>query len=317
MPAPDARVPGYLGRILRPGAAPVGTCFQVAPGMLVTACHVLDDLGAAEPGAVVRVDALAGGPAAADARVATAGPAHDLAVLVRDDPLPASVAGVARDGRDGQAGRCRRHRRGPGGRPRPRVRLAGRARRVAGRGDARRPGSGWDGCRRASVLPGMSGAPVRRLADDVVVGVVSARYNSADGWLRDSVWVARTEHLEHAAGRTGRRGDRRPAAAGRGGGRPVLRDRRRPYACAAPGTTCRPATVECARAWSTRCTTYGGSGPAPGAAGAGRGGGRAAGRAVAAASRASCSPSRSCPTWWPGRCGSCYGERRRSSCPYG
>lgn len=29
----------------------------------------------------------------------------------------------------------------------------------------------------------------------MVVGVVSARYNSADGWLRDSVWVARVEDL--------------------------------------------------------------------------------------------------------------------------
>ena len=47
-------------------------------------------------------------------------------------------------------------------------------------------------------MRGMSGAPV--LADQpgpapVVVGVVSARYNSADGWGRDSVWVARTEDL--------------------------------------------------------------------------------------------------------------------------
>jgi tetratricopeptide (TPR) repeat protein len=48
----------------------------------------------------------------------------------------------------------------------------------------------------AAVLRGMSGAPVRRVADDVVVGVVSGRYNSADGWLRDSVWVARTESLQ-------------------------------------------------------------------------------------------------------------------------
>ena len=44
-------------------------------------------------------------------------------------------------------------------------------------------------------MPGMSGAPVRRLRDDVVVGVVSGRYNSADGWLRDTVWVARCERL--------------------------------------------------------------------------------------------------------------------------
>ena len=29
----------------------------------------------------------------------------------------------------------------------------------------------------------------------MVVGVVSARYNSADGWLEHSVWVARSEDL--------------------------------------------------------------------------------------------------------------------------
>ena len=41
-----------------------------------------------------------------------------------------------------------------------------------------------------AVMKGMSGAPVRRKADDVVVGIVSGRYNSADDWLRNSVWVA-------------------------------------------------------------------------------------------------------------------------------
>ena len=41
----------------------------------------------------------------------------------------------------------------------------------------------------------MSGGPVRCQSDGVIVGVVSARYNSADGWLRDSVWIARTENL--------------------------------------------------------------------------------------------------------------------------
>ena len=44
-------------------------------------------------------------------------------------------------------------------------------------------------------MRGMSGAPVRRSEDDLLVGIVSSRYNSQDGWLRDSVWVARTEHL--------------------------------------------------------------------------------------------------------------------------
>ena len=47
----------------------------------------------------------------------------------------------------------------------------------------------------SAVVPGMSGAPVIRDRDGTVTGVVSGRYNSADGWLRDSVWVARTEDL--------------------------------------------------------------------------------------------------------------------------
>ena len=57
--AADGRVPGYLGRVLAGGDTPVGTCFQVAPGVLVTAWHVLDDIGAAEHKAEVRVDPLA------------------------------------------------------------------------------------------------------------------------------------------------------------------------------------------------------------------------------------------------------------------
>jgi hypothetical protein len=44
-------------------------------------------------------------------------------------------------------------------------------------------------------MKGMSGAPVRRRSDDHVVGVVSARYNSGDGWLAHSVWVARSEDV--------------------------------------------------------------------------------------------------------------------------
>ena len=56
-------MPGYLGRVLDGGGAPVGTCFQVAPGVLVTAWHVLDDIGAAAEGTCVQVDPLASGKA--------------------------------------------------------------------------------------------------------------------------------------------------------------------------------------------------------------------------------------------------------------
>jgi hypothetical protein len=87
----DARVPGYLGRVLDGGGAPVGTCFQVAPGVLVTAWHVLDDIGAAADGACVRIDPLAGGEAF-DAAVARLDSRRDLAVLTCAASLPA-VAG--------------------------------------------------------------------------------------------------------------------------------------------------------------------------------------------------------------------------------
>ena len=71
-----------------------------------------------------------------------------------------------------------------------------------------------------AVVPGMSGAPVIRDGDGAVAGVVSGRYNSADGWLAGTVWVARTEDLavlldgvaerRAAAGAAGRAGG--PAA---------------------------------------------------------------------------------------------------------
>lgn len=56
----DSRVPGYLGRVLDADGTAVGTCFQVAAGVLVTAWHVLNDLDAGDPGATVSVDALNG-----------------------------------------------------------------------------------------------------------------------------------------------------------------------------------------------------------------------------------------------------------------
>src|SRR5207244_3174187 len=82
-------VPGYLGRILDDGA-PVGTCFQVAPGVLVTAWHVLNDIGAAAPDSPVQVDPLPGGDPF-EATVARLDATHDLAVLVSGTSLPATA----------------------------------------------------------------------------------------------------------------------------------------------------------------------------------------------------------------------------------
>ena len=90
-------VPCYLGRVLDASGAPVGTCFQVEPGLLVTAWHVLVDLDAGDVGGVVLVDGLPPGDAAAvPAEVVRVDPVHDLAVLRRSVPLPASVVGLVR-----------------------------------------------------------------------------------------------------------------------------------------------------------------------------------------------------------------------------
>lgn len=187
---PDVQAPLYLGRVLGPGGA-VGTCFQVTRGVLVTACHVLDGLGAAAEGAALRIDPLAGGEAR-EARVLRLDPVHDLAVITADPPLPA-VAGPL----------------GKTSHVKPRENVSATAHGVVrDRHDYRflEVQGEWSGatmrdglmlgCMTASrVLPGMSGAPVIRDRDRSVIGVISSRYNSADGWLAGNVWVARTEDL--------------------------------------------------------------------------------------------------------------------------
>jgi S1-C subfamily serine protease len=88
-------VPGFLGRILDEAGGPAGTCFQAAPGLLVTAWHVLDGLGKAAAGDVVGVDLLAGGETFA-AHVLATDPGHDLAVLRSAGEFPSSVTGSPR-----------------------------------------------------------------------------------------------------------------------------------------------------------------------------------------------------------------------------
>lgn len=185
-------VPLYLGRVLGP-SEPSGTCFQVAPGVLVTAWHVLERLDAGRPGARVAVSGWTGLPPA-ETQVVRVDELHDLAVMRSAVPLPASIRGAVATSTV---------------RPGTDVMITGVA-------DVDDPGhtydyldapGKWQGTARrdqrlalgrvvaSAVMPGMSGAPVRRLADEVVVGVVCARYNSADGWLAHSVWVAGTEQV--------------------------------------------------------------------------------------------------------------------------
>jgi len=186
----DSRVPAFLGRILDDECDPVGTCFQVSPGVLVTAWHVLNDASRGEEGASVRVDPLQGG-SIRDARVEKIDQSHDLAVVVSDKPLAESVARLAPTDEVPQAtpvvvtgvalvsdpGHSYRHLdtngHWAGGTTRDGIKLG---RMVA-----------------EALMKGMSGAPV--LSGNSAAGIVSARYNSVDEWARNSVWVTRTEDL--------------------------------------------------------------------------------------------------------------------------
>ena len=190
---PDGRIPGYLGRVLDGSGGPVGTCFQVAPGVLVTACHVLDDVNGATEGKQVQIDPLAGGDRFS-AAVRRVEPVRDLAVLVTDSRLPTVVGPLT-----------------------PTDQMAVRA-PVTATGHAVLEDRGstyrfltavgyWAGGTTRNdaiplgrmiadrVVPGMSGAPVICDSDGAVAGVVSGRYNSANGWPPSTAWIARTEDV--------------------------------------------------------------------------------------------------------------------------
>lgn len=189
---PDQRVPGYLGRILADEGTPVGTCFQVAPGILVTSGHVLESIGAVEEGVLVQVDPLAGGvPVGAIVRGTDLD--HDLAVLACDHGLLATAGPLTSADRLGlrtpvsvtghavldDAGIAYRFLTAvgywAGGITRDDIKMS---RLIADR-----------------VVPGMSGAPVIRDSDGTVAGVVCGRFNSVDGWPPSTAWAARTEDL--------------------------------------------------------------------------------------------------------------------------
>jgi tetratricopeptide (TPR) repeat protein len=191
----DLRVPGYLGRVLDVSGSAAGTCFQVSPGVVATAWHVLDAVGGASVGDTVRIDALGGDSEPWDATVHATDELADLAVLRTSGRLGSSIVGLrSTDGVELEE----------------RVVVTGVS-EVDDPGHEFRfldaPGSWAGGTTKDDSLPlgrmsstdvvrGMSGAPVRRADGDAVVGVVSGRYNSADGWLAGSVWVARSEQLQ-------------------------------------------------------------------------------------------------------------------------
>lgn len=187
----DDRVPGYLGKVLDAEDRPVGTCFQVVPGVLVTAWHVLRDADVGDLGDEVRIEPLGGGDGFA-AWVENADQLHDLGVLRAESGLAEVVPGFAAADRT----RLRTDVLVTGCvdlRDSHQYQFLDAPGQWAG-GTTRDDGVRLGRLTASGVMRGMSGAPI--LADGAVVGVVRARYNTDDGWGRDTVWVARTEDLE-------------------------------------------------------------------------------------------------------------------------
>ncbi|MEO3845538.1 trypsin-like peptidase domain-containing protein [Streptomyces sp. B22F1] len=217
-------VPHYVGRILSSSGVPQGTCFQLAPGYLVTAWHVVQGTLALGDDGVLTVDRLRDpGADRITARVLAEDRKTDLALLAADAAFP------------GSARLLRASRSVAYAEP---VTVVGHALMYETAGTppvvwVEALGE-WQGevCRTddvtlgrlhsRDVLPGMSGAPVRQRSDDSVVGVVSARYNTADGWLANSVWAGRADDVRAlCAGRVELDGSRWagfPAAAAAAGG---------------------------------------------------------------------------------------------------
>ena len=183
----------YTGRVLHTDGIPAGTCFQVSPGVVVTAAHVVASV-LRDPviGGAISIDPIAGGdprPAVLLASDLT----HDIAVLRCDPPFESSVPGLV----GSEAVRALAE-----------VVISGVSFVPHDQEYRYVPAAGtWQGTTLRvdntflarlevqGVTLGMSGSPVRRISDDHVLGVVSGRYNSVDGWLRDTVWAARTDDL--------------------------------------------------------------------------------------------------------------------------
>ncbi|MGW2720010.1 trypsin-like peptidase domain-containing protein [Streptomyces sp. NPDC001492] len=181
-----------VGGIFGEDGRPTGTCFAVAPLIVVTASHVLDQLSA-EVGGNVEVGVLDGAEALISATVLAKDQISDLAILRAQRECLEPIKGVVLS--DAVL-------------PFTKVTITGVPDitdkhkydwlDAAGewQGSAQRDGLVHLGrLESKAVMRGMSGAPVRRSDDGLLLGIVSSRYNSQDGWLRDSVWVARTEHL--------------------------------------------------------------------------------------------------------------------------
>ena len=215
--SPEALGPGFIGQVLDGGGATVGTCWLVAPGWVLTAAHVAQAAGAdvvaasvaaagcdnasRDDGQTVALRLRRGlaetGPVI-EGRVRRADTVVDLALVEIDtESWGFAPAGLA-DSEDVK--------------PEEVVVVTGAAELANAREDAALIASSttgrWDGWGlyedslslykiiASGVLRNMSGAPVIRAEDSTVVGLVTGRYNSADGWGQGIVWVVGGRAIE-------------------------------------------------------------------------------------------------------------------------
>ena len=185
----------FHGRVLGRDSAPVGTCFHLGNGYLVTAFHVIDGIGSGEPGREVRID-LMDGSATVDATVDEVDQTNDLALLHTETHPAGAVVMLALS--DDQTPDTSVHTRGFATLPGMGSSVNYKEQTATGRW----LGS-WvteDGVKQIGITmpgaqPGLSGAPVIRTSDDAVIGVQAGRYKSPDSWSRDTALVAPIEQL--------------------------------------------------------------------------------------------------------------------------
>ena len=217
--SPEAPGPGFIGQVLDGGGATVGTCWLVAPGWVLTAAHVAQAAGADVVAASVAAErAFSAAADRADERAVTlrlkrglaeTGPVIEGRVRRADTVIDLALVEIDAESWDSA----------PAGladsedvKPKEVVVVTGAAELADAREDAALIASStagrWDEwglyedsvrlfkIKASGVLRNMSGAPVIRDKDSTVVGLVTGRYNSADGWGQGIVWVVGGRAIE-------------------------------------------------------------------------------------------------------------------------
>lgn len=217
--SPEAPGPGFIGQVLDDDGATVGTCWLVAPGWVLTAAHVAQAAGADVVAASVAAERVFSAAAdRADERAVTlrlkrglaeTGPVIEGRVQRADTVVDLALVEIDAESWDSA----------PAGladsedvKPKEVMIVTGAAELADAREDAALIASSttghWDEwglyedsvrlfkIKASGVLRNMSGAPVIRDKDSTVVGLVTGRYNSADGWGQGIVWVVGGRAIE-------------------------------------------------------------------------------------------------------------------------